>query len=327
MSISGINSPIEQESVNNESEFAELNLFSNDDESVEAKAESGMEGEEISAEEVKVESVEKKDDPFSSKFAALSRKEKELRLKEREIEKRVLELEDQLRIQGESKIEKKEDKFEGDLEYRLKSNPLKTLEELGLPFNILSKMVLEEGGVPAELKMDLMKSDLERKYEEKMKAIESKLNEFETKSQQDKVQAEIKNFEKEIYNFIDKNAEKYELIKANNAQDWVKDTIAKHYQETSIYSKDGRLLKGGEILSTDEAASLVEDYLEGELDKHLSLNKVKSKLQPATQPIKEASSKPTLTNSHSTSVPNRHEKLLPREESLKLAASLIKWQS
>jgi DNA repair exonuclease SbcCD ATPase subunit len=124
---------------------------------------------------------------------------------------------------------------------------------------------------------------------------------------------------KEMMSETESLAEKYEFIIATDNQEMVYDTI-NEYHATH-----------GEILPIEEAAELVEAYLEeqarGVFEK---TKKAKSYLQPAAQATKpntqtSKANSPTLTNEAAGTVPSSEKPYLSDEESLREAAKLIRW--
>ncbi len=108
-------------------------------------------------------------DEFSSKFAALSRKEKELRQRQQEFEAQQLEYE-AWKTQQEEAASKKEPEL--PLEYKLRKDPIGTLQELGMSYDKLTELVLNDGKLPADMQMDLMRRDLQSEYDKKLQSLQ-----------------------------------------------------------------------------------------------------------------------------------------------------------
>lgn len=263
-------------------------------------------------EEVSEEKPEQKDE-FASKFAALSRKEKALRQREQELESKLAEMEERLKAQ-EPKEEPKEPEL--PLEYRLKANPLKTLEELGMPYDKLTQLVLNDGKLPPEMQLELVKQDLDSKYSKEIEELRNQIQEREKQQEEARYQETIESFKHELNNFVKDNTEKYELISANDATDLVFEVIEDHYNDT------------GRILSNEEAADAVEEYLLEEAKKLAESKKLKSLFgaAEAKPEVQERKSQPTLSNNLSSQgVSPKSERFLSDDESKALAANLLKW--
>lgn len=259
-------------------------------------------------------------DQFASKFAALSRKEKDIRAREQEIERKIEEFEARMAQLNKPQIEEKEEEQkepELPLEYRLKKDPLATLESLGVSYEDLTQLVLNDGQMPTDMQMRLMREELERDYKTKFEELENKLTEKERAEEEAKYQETINNFKSEINEFINGN-EQYELIQANDAYDLVYDVIEQYYEEN------------GRILETQEAADQVEQYLEEEIktvfEKSKKLGSWRSE-SAAPQAKTEARQSPTLSNSLSAKgIESTADRPLSREESLAKLAQHIKWE-
>ncbi len=194
-----------------------------------------------------------KSDDFSRKFAALSRREKEIRAKEVEYDKRIAELEERLGSFG----KKPEPEPELPIEYRLKKDPLRALEDMGLSYDKLTELALNDGKLTPEMQMRLMREELEGDYKKKFEELENRLLEKEKSDEQRRYDDIQRGFQNEIEDFVESNADRYELIQANEANDIIYDVIEEHYNDT------------GRILDIEEAAEAVESYLEEEAEKLL----------------------------------------------------------
>jgi len=254
-----------------------------------------------------------KSDDFSRKFAALSRREKEIRAKEAEYDKRIAELEERLGSFG----KKPEPEPELPIEYRLKKDPLRALEDMGLSYDKLTELALNDGKLTPEMQMRLMREELEGDYKKKFEELENRLLEKERSDEQRRYDDIQRGFQNEIEDFVESNPDRYELIQANEANDIIYDVIEEHYNDT------------GRILDIEEAAEAVESYLEEEAEKLLSLGKLRSKFGIENDFEQEESprqSQVTLSNAMSAQANERVAKKLSDEESKALAAKMLKWE-
>ena len=260
---------------------------------------------------------------FDKKFAALSRKEKEIRQKEAEREevwsRKMEELEakiQELESRNEPEPEPEEEP-ELPLEYRLKKDPLKTLQELGYDYETLTELVLNEGKLTSDMQLNLLKEDLKREMEEKYGSLEQKLLEKEKREEEEKYNQIVNGFKNDIEDFVSKDPEAYELIQANNANDLVFEVIEEHYNET------------GSVLDIKTAAEAVESYLEEEAKKLLKLKKLsraEALAEENKKPIEKRQPSPTLSNDQSAASQNNADRKLSVEESISEAAKLLKWE-
>lgn len=265
---------------------------------------------EAPAEESVVPKVEKPNDQFASKFAALSKREKALRQREVEIEQRLKQLEERSKP-----VEPKKEEF-SELEYR--KNPNKLLEKYGWDVKKLMEYELSDGkSLPLDQQMELMKQELEAKYNKELSDLKSSIDEDKKNRENEKYNQVIESFLGEITNHVTKN-EQYELIRAQDAVGLVYEVIEQHHQET------------GRILDIDEAAQHVEQYLE---DQYRTIfektKKFGAKAQPSApsegQSPRKVSS-PTLSNAmNGQSSSANGERKLSEQELRAKAAQMIKW--
>ena len=249
-----------------------------------------------------------KNDDFSRKFAALSRREKEIRAKEAEYEQRIAELEQRFVAQEPQK------EPEIPFDVRLRQNPLKSLESVGLSYDKLTELALNDGKLTPEMQMKLMREELETDYKSKFEDLENRLVEKEKGLEEQRYEDIKLGFQNEIESFVNSNGEEYELIKANDANDVVYEVIEEHYNET------------GKILDIKEAAEAVESYLEEEATKLLQLSKVRSKFNPGdNEQEPQRQSQVTLSNAHSAQANERVARKLSDEESKSAMAKMLQW--
>ena len=264
-------------------------------------------------EEIKIdEPIEQEEDQFSKKFAALSRKEKAMREREDQYSRKIEDLE--RRLEEMSRKPEPEKKPEIPLEWRLKQNPLKALEEMGLGYDQLTELALNDGKLTPDLQMQLIRSELENDYKSKFEELENRLQEREEAETEAKYENAKNNFMSEIESKVASDS-RFELINSSNGEELVYNVIEEHYNET------------GNILEIDEAAQAVEEYLEAEVEKMLKLEKVSRKLgRVAEEPFEpKRQSSPTLSNAHSAQAYKGASKELDDEASMYEAAKLIKW--
>lgn len=261
------------------------------------------------------ESPQQSDD-FSKKFAALSRKEKALRDRESEWQNKFQELEARLKEYETAQAAPEEPtKPELPLEYRLKKDPLGTLDELGLSYDKLTQLVVNDGKLPVEDQLNLLQEDISTKFMSKIEELETKLAEKEKMEAEAKMSEAVNGFKSEINTFIESNSEDYELVNASSQQDLIYEVIEAHYEET------------GKIMDIKEAADAVEEHLLEEATKIAKLNKL-SKILPkdeSLEPEMKVQSPPTLSNAHAATSSTVAEQRLSDEESKVKAAQILKW--
>tara|TARA_R110001599_G_scaffold645_4_gene2999 strand:- start:1285 stop:2151 length:867 start_codon:yes stop_codon:yes gene_type:complete len=249
-----------------------------------------------------------KNDDFSRKFAALSRKEKEVRSREAEYEQRIAELEQRFAAKEPQK------EIEIPFDVQLRQNPLKALESVGLSYDKLTELALNDGKLTPDMQMKLMREELETDYKSKFEDLESRLVEKEKGLEEQRYEDIKLGFQNEIESFVNSNGEDFELVQANDAKDVVYDVIEEHYNET------------GKILDIKEAAQAVENYLEEEAEKLLQLSKIRSKFNTGNNEQEpQRQSQVTLSNAHSAQANERVARKLSEEESKSAMAKMLQW--
>jgi len=235
---------------------------------------------------------------FDRKFAALSRKEKALRDREAELNRKYGNKEQEI-----------------PLEKRIRSNPLKALEELGLDYDKLTELALNDGRLTPDMQMKLMREELENDYKDKFNSLEERFNAKEKMEEEAKYDAVKQGFVGEIKSFVKENGENFEYVAHNDATDVVYDVIEEHYNET------------GRILDIKDAVEAVESYLEEEAEKLLNLGKVKNRLNTMRDEYErpQRQTQTTLSNAHSAQANERVARKLSEEESKSAMAKMLQW--
>lgn len=196
---------------------------------------------------------EKSAEVLSPKYAALAREQKALRLRQRKLEER------------ERMIQEKESKYQSEsflskdaLREKAKSDFGGILEELGLTPDQAATFLLSQ---PQQLDPTIleMKKSLQTQTSE-FEKLKKQIEESQTKSYEQAV-SEIR---KDVKHLVGAN-EEFELIKSTGSEETVVEFI-RQYHETS-----------GELLSTEEAAKQVEEYLFEQTFPLMKLKKIQAK--------------------------------------------------
>lgn len=217
---------------------------------------------------------EVKDEQLSPKFAALARQQKEIR-------------QQQLALKAEREAlaaEKARMEQEYSTKYiprdKLKSDPYSVLEEEGIPYDQIVNSVMNQDPQAKALRtMEKRIESFEQKLErEKQEAVEKQNKQYEQAV--NKIRTDVKLL-------VDKD-NTFEAIKANAAEEAVVELIK------STFESDGV------VMSVEDAANKIEEYLLEEAVKLAALEKVKKRLAPP-EPVQAAAPSPksqvkTLTN-------------------------------
>lgn len=200
---------------------------------------------------------------FRAQFAVLERQKREMKL-ERE----------KLRAEAEQ-AQAKAKELQAVVD-ALKSDPADGLTRLGLSFDELAHRVVSGGKPSIESELAATRAEIE--------ALKKARAEDAVQMSKREVEQTLTAFQAEIKTTIDSNPE-FELVQAKKAYGDVFEVIETHYRQA------------GELLTVEQAANLVEKYLEQEGDILLRTTKFRTKLAPKLEPEKPKSpQQQTLTN-------------------------------
>lgn len=233
------------------------------------------------------------DPNLDPKFAHLARQTKALRVATEKfrLEKEAFE---KAKVDGSSDSISKAD---------LQSDTLSALAKAGISYDALVERLLNQKG-------ELPEHKIVDPRDEKLLALEKRLEAFEASSKQNSEKAyqdALASIDRKVKSLVDTDPA-FETIKARGEHKEVTSLIEKHYKEF------------GEILSETEAASQIEELLvektADELTKYSALKKIQDRLKPKASeatPAKDSqmpasivpkrASTPTLTNHASSTRP------------------------
>lgn len=253
--------------------------------------------------EVKAEEPAKAD-PLGPKFVALSRKEREIREKSKALTTKEAELQKRLQdMEARSKSEK-------TLAEKFKENPLAALQEIGLTYDQLSEIVLNDGNPTMDMKLERRAKELESKTLSEIEQLKKQIAEKEEKEAQERYNQTINNFKMQIRNEVSGNEDKYELIKAHEAYDLVMEVMQEFYNTNET------------LMDLNQALEAVEAHLEDEARQILKLKKFQTSSTPK-QPTEGKQAAPTLSNTLAADVPQNGRHNLSEEELFAEAARKI----
>jgi hypothetical protein len=217
----------------------------------------------------------KKEDAFSPRFAALSRQEKQLREREStwKAQREAQEREWAPRLESARKVEELKAKAKTD-----RSAALELLKEVGLSFDELTKMQLNGGKPTPEMIAEQTRREVEAIRAEQRERDEKAKTDAET-AKQTNIDTAVSRFKGQIGEFLKSNPDMYELT-ANHSDphsgvtgaDLMYQVIDAYYDQTEKAEGTGR------VLSHEDAAKAVEEYLEKDIEeKILSRKKIQAK--------------------------------------------------
>lgn len=207
-------------------------------------------------------------DPLSPKFAALAREQKLLRQQQREIQEQRKAIEAERQTIEQSKQWKQ----------RITQDPYGVMLEAGLTADQVAALMLQQPN-PEEQKYSLLQQELKQIKESQEQAKQEAL-----RIQQQQYADAVGQIRSDVESLVSAD-DTYETIKTMGATEAVVALI----EET--YHKDKRLM------SIDEAAKEVEEYLVEEAYKIAQIKKIRAKFNPAPEqqdPLKQLSNQKSL---------------------------------
>lgn len=233
------------------------------------------------------------EEPISSQYAVLARKEKALRLRDQQLRQR----EEALKAKETPKApEQTFDESKYVSKERLSKDPFSALAELGLNYEELTNRLLNAPSPEAQ-----QRDAYTRKLEARLEALESGQTKVQKTFEEREVESR-KSAVSQIRNEVGKlvmTDPQFETIKETKSMNDVVELIEKTFDEDGI------------LLTVEEAAQQVEDYLVDEAMKITKIKKIQQRLAAgltATAQTKQTDAPKqqqlkTLTNSVSSSRP------------------------
>lgn len=196
--------------------------------------------------------------------------------RERQLRKMQQDLQEQKQA-----LEAKQKQYETDYvpKSKLKEDPWSILQETGLDYDQLTESLLAQPTDPAS-----------RALMSKLKALEAKMYESERNAQQSQAQ-QAEQVKTQLLNEIKittQGNEHFELIEQTGSHDAVVELIESRYNTT------------GELLTVQEAAEQIENYLLDEAYKIAQSKKVQAKFKPA-----EPATSNETSNAAPANMPNK----------------------
>ena len=248
------------------------------------------------AEEVKP--VEEPKERDSVRFAALAKREREVVKGKDALKTERVQFETERKELSDYKAAKQE----------AKSSPLKALELLGVTYKELTDFIMNDEKPTVDSRFESLQEKFDRlqkeREEEKKQVFESEKAKVNEQQQQ-----VLEKWESGVKEFVKTNTERYELINLYDQTHEVIALVKGHYAQTQ------------KILTSEQAADLVEKQLEEYVDQAKQTKKYKAKEMP--QPKAESkppiSAQPRNLNNKMTPSASTGTPLLTREERIKRA--------
>lgn len=261
-------------------------------------------------------------DEFSSRFAALNRRERDFIQREQALKKQVQELQSKATFKDEFEAKKALAKTDPKAMDAI-------LDEMGLTFDEYLNLKIQNGE----------KEQKPKTVEEMYQELQDRLNKKDAEElknaqnlEEQRAEETLNNFRNAISEHVESSADMYTSIHSLGEQETVFKVVEAHLEDT------------GEVMSIDEACKLVESYFEEKLDGLLQTKKFKAKYfaekrqeaakveetEPQLEvkaPAKQVNFMPkTITNSmQSQGLSSKIDLSNEMERSKKEAAKLIRW--
>jgi hypothetical protein len=220
--------------------------------------------------ETQIPVQEKPKDPMSPQFAALARKERMIREQARQIQAEKQSMQ--------SKLDEIKTQTESQWKQKLIQNPWDAMIEAGVSPEQATQMMLNQPK-PEEIELQKMRREIEA-----LRSSQDQSKDLMKQQQDEQYKQAKKQIGTEVKLLVDSD-EAFETIKAMSAQDAVTELIEQTF------------LKDGHLMSVDDAAKEVEDYLIEQAFGLAKLKKVQARLLPGavqTAQKQNLSQKPQL---------------------------------
>ncbi len=234
------------------------------------------------------------EEPISSQYAVLARKEKAYRAKVQAQEAAFKAKEAEI-AKREAELQAKASTYESDYipKQRLTEDTIQTLLEAGISYDKITEMALQQQTTPVDPQTRLTIKRLEEKLA-KLEAETEGTKKSISQSQEDNYKQAVNQIKQDVKSMVSQGDD-FEAIRATNSVDEVVRLIEKTYEEDGI------------LLTNEEAAQQVEEELVERISAYAQLSKIQQKFKtPNTkaspeQPVAQSQDKQpqpakTLTN-------------------------------
>jgi len=245
-----------------------------------------------------VETQKPVDEKISPKLQVLVQREKQAL----DIERRAKQAEAAMTAR-EQQLAEREAKIK-EFESLKEKDPMKALSLLGLSYQQMTDIALNDGSVPPEIQVKKVEEKLDS-YLKAQEAAKQELAESEKRQAAQREEKAITDFKSEIHTYIHSDPKQYELTKFEGLEEYVFLTIDEHFTRT-INPETGV----GQILSIKEAADKVESMLEKKYADAKKLTKFQAQTPPLVENVvkqQQFTTRPkqqrTLTNQLSATPP------------------------
>lgn len=248
--------------------------------------------------------VEKPRERSSDRFAALARKEAEVFRKQQAVRAQ----------QAEIARQSEQIKAFEQAKRNAVLNPVEALKALGLTYEQITEYMLNDQKPTPQLEVQSVRQELEEFKRQAREEQRQVLEQQKAMAAQEQEQI-ISAFRDEVKDYVDQHAETYELTALYGGHSLVSDVIEEHFKQS------------GKLLTTPEAAKLVEEHYEDLARKAQATKKFAATQQKVASPQAPTTAQvtkigPTLSNDLSATATATPKS--PRSDADRIAAALAR---
>ena len=227
------------------------------------------------------ESAKAPEDPLSSQYAQLARREKQLRLQAQKQQQAYQAKEDALKTR-EAALTAKDAEYQSGYisKDQLKKDTLRILNEAGVPYDQLVQQYIDETSNPVDPRVNATISRLEAKIAQLEEANTQSKSSYEQQQNQ-AYDAAVAVIKQDAVRLVKSEPDQYEMIAATNSVNDVVDLIKRTHADE------------GRIMSVEEAAEEVEKYLFEESLRLSNLKKIRAKQTAGSTPTQARTQSPS----------------------------------
>lgn len=219
------------------------------------------------------------EEPISSQYAVLARREKAYRAKVQAQDAALKAREAEL-AEREAKLTAKDSTYEKDYipKSKLTEDTIQTLLEAGISYEKITEMALEQQGSTLDPQTKRVIQKLQEEIKE-LKADSEGTKKSITKQQEENYKQAVNQIRQDVKSLVTDGGEEFEAINATDSVDDVVELIEKTFKEDGI------------LLTNEEAAKEVEKELIERISKYSRLSKIQQKYQTQSKASPETSVK------------------------------------
>lgn len=210
----------------------------------------------------------KAEEPISSQFAVLARKEKQYRAKV-QAQEAALKAKEAAIAQREAALAAKDAEYTSGYvpKSKLSEDPITTLLEAGVSYDKITEMVLQQQSSTLDPQTKVLISQMQAEIKA-LKGETENTKKTITQNQEESYKQALQNIRQNVSSLV-KDGTDYEAIRETNSVEDVVELIERTFKEDGV------------LLTEEEAASQVEQELVERISKYSRLSKIQQKNQPS----------------------------------------------